>query len=162
MSFGIPGSRTARKWLHQGLKSLDDIRLAVQNGTHKLSEAQQVRHSTDTLFRKFSLLYWIPASDRVEVLWRHVYACFFYQLRVGLCINRYKWPNASCRGGADFLKDQVHRWVRWSWILWIRHLTSNLPHQRSVLTPNCPSRSWEVSAGISNCSAINDRHLWYH
>lgn len=38
----VPGSSTARKWFHQGLKSLDDIKRAVQNGTHKLSAAQEV------------------------------------------------------------------------------------------------------------------------
>jgi len=37
------GPNTARKWFHQGLKSLDDIRRAMGDGTHKLSAAQEVR-----------------------------------------------------------------------------------------------------------------------
>ncbi|KAF8513529.1 hypothetical protein JB92DRAFT_2923156 [Gautieria morchelliformis] len=39
--YGV-GPNTARKWYHQGLKNLDDVRRAVQTGTHKLSMAQEI------------------------------------------------------------------------------------------------------------------------
>ncbi|KAF8591655.1 Nucleotidyltransferase [Ramaria rubella] len=39
--YGV-GPSTARKWYHQGLRSLEDVRQAVSDGAHKLSIAQEI------------------------------------------------------------------------------------------------------------------------